>query len=167
MSNDTTILFTVKAYNRMIWQRGWDPRNTFYNIYLITCPIPKNYMNKFIHNKNSSYVTVSIRKCFSNDNKINFIKINSLKHSIILKKNQQQEVTLKSPNSLKIGVCVKGMDFLENKLSNRKMIEWIELQYAFGASMITIYVYHVPISILKIFHNYILQNRLKVVIFFF
>lgn len=145
----------------MIWQRGWDPRNSFYNVYLITCPIPKHHLKTFFRQTNS-YVTISVKKCPTNE-KLNFIEINRISQQFITSKNVNLKDTQKEAKFPKIGVCVKGMDFLKDELTDRKIIEWIELQYAFGADMITIYVYHVPISILEIFRIYILQNRLKVV----
>lgn len=56
---------------------------------------------------------------------------------------------------IRIGVCVKGMDFVdEDELSVRGLAEWIELNRQMGANSITIYNYYVPKRIRRLLNHY-------------
>lgn len=43
-------------------------------------------------------------------------------------------------SQVKVAVCVKGMDFFEDKTV--ELLEWLLLQYALGADSVTLYIYH-------------------------
>lgn len=49
----------IRAHFRLIWQRAWDPRLTFYNPYLITCGLPNDY-DIGVEN---AFVTLRGKKC--------------------------------------------------------------------------------------------------------
>lgn len=144
----------VPAFIRQIWQRGWDPRNSFYNAFIITCPLPYKWE---IYN----FVTISTKKCCSASN-LKFIEISKTPPSLNIKKINSTEIA-----SSKIAVCVKGMDFLnEKELSIQKMAEWIELQLELGADAIVIYLYYIPNKILNLLKNYQNNGKIKIVNFF-
>ncbi|CAB3402656.1 unnamed protein product [Caenorhabditis bovis] len=128
---------TVKGYVREIWQKGWDPRNSYQVPSLITCPIPKRIQTKF------PMYTVSLtrKKCL--EGKV-AIKVESKK---------------RNGKKKGVAVCVKGLDYQED-ISGR-LLEWIELQYILGADTITLYYYYLNSKSLKVLKYYEQQGKLS------
>lgn len=150
LNDDITTTVKVPAHIRRIWQRGWDPRDTFYNAFLITCPLPLNYDQKIFN-----FVAISRRNCCA---------IKKLKFIEISRQQKTNNFLLKKKQSPKIAVCVKGLDFLdEEELSIQKLAEWIELQLALGADSIVIYIYYVPKRILRLLEAYEKRGTIEIV----
>lgn len=58
------------------------------------------------------------------------------------------------------------MSFLEDKFpAPRQILEWLELQYQFGADSVAMYVYYIPNLLQTALENYAkaTKNRLKLV----
>ncbi|KAE9553301.1 hypothetical protein FO519_003467 [Halicephalobus sp. NKZ332] len=130
---------TVEAVLRPIWQRGWDPRFSFYNSYLITCGIAEQ-----------SQIPISVFLSYSKCPKI---VPNSIKIQKINKEN--------AADFPKIGVCLKGLDFLDEK--NEELMEWIEFQLLMGADKIRIYVYSIPEKTEKLLEYYKKKSKVEIV----
>ncbi|KAI6192409.1 Glycosyltransferase family 92 protein [Aphelenchoides bicaudatus] len=120
----------VQAHFRLIWQRAWDPRLTFYNPYLITCGLPNDF----------------------------YIETGAL-----LRASQTTNYQLGYANQLRIGVCVKGLDFFED--NRRELAEWLLLQYELGAQSVTLYIYFVPAKTRKLLDKMAESFDLKLVSF--
>ncbi|KAI6204662.1 hypothetical protein M3Y94_00702100 [Aphelenchoides besseyi] len=114
----------VRAHFRLIWQRAWDPRLTFYNPYLITCGLPNDF-----EVTGGAAVTLKGKRCPNS---------NTTFLPITLVSQEDRRRTSVS----KVAVCVKGLDFFEDK--RRELAEWFLFQFALGADSTTVYVYHVP-----------------------
>ncbi|KJH45211.1 hypothetical protein DICVIV_08752 [Dictyocaulus viviparus] len=126
---DETSHSVVEGYIREIWQRGWDPRDNFYNVNLITCPIPKR-----LEQSAKMFVSISMKLCQSQQSAL--------------------RVHIPPPAYRKevVAVCVKGMDF-EEEISSR-LVEWLEAQYLLGVSTVTIYKYTVSQSVQNVLAYY-------------
>uniref|UniRef100_A0A1I7Y3E9 Glycosyltransferase family 92 protein n=1 Tax=Steinernema glaseri TaxID=37863 RepID=A0A1I7Y3E9_9BILA len=129
----------VRAGIREIWQRAWDPRDHFYIPYLISCPVPKR-----LRNDADIMVTVSTKRCVTG-------KVSALK------------VQLNNKNDMKgkIAVCVKGLDFLEDKNYSNHFVEWMELQLLLGADSVTVYTYSVTEEMFQILDFYEKRRKLN------
>uniref|UniRef100_A0A915E7C3 Glycosyltransferase family 92 protein n=1 Tax=Ditylenchus dipsaci TaxID=166011 RepID=A0A915E7C3_9BILA len=140
----------VKPHFRMVWQKAWDPRSSFYNAFLVTCPIPKDQSNSA-----ASYVAISHQYCGSSQI-LNLTKVQT----------QANLPKISTPSSKVplIGVCVKGLDYMdENELAARKLVEWIELNYVLGAEHITLYSYYIPARLRKVLEFYSKEGRLNLI----
>ncbi|CAJ0598043.1 unnamed protein product [Cylicocyclus nassatus] len=119
----------VEGYVREIWQRGWDPRDRFYIPNLITCPIPKRFKSS-----KELYVSITSAACST--------QRTAMRVRIDRSKRKKDAVA----------VCVKGLDF-QTDLSVR-LVEWLEAQYLFGASAVTIYKYTVSKKMDRVLDHY-------------
>ncbi|CAD5230527.1 unnamed protein product [Bursaphelenchus okinawaensis] len=180
-------MLRVRAHFRLIWQRAWDSRRTFYNPYLITCALPNDYViykgavvmlrGRKCPSFNETFLNVNLVKnaeMFEDNNSFkmakppvfhhksqNIVKIvdslvrnryervkqeqqaqsdlhNNIQPDANSKTTVNEELNLQNP--LKIAVCVKGMDFYEDK--TLELAQWLILQYTFGADSVTLYIYH-------------------------
>ncbi|KAF1761959.1 hypothetical protein GCK72_010218 [Caenorhabditis remanei] len=132
---------TVKGYIREIWQTGWDPRDSFQVPSLITCPISRR-----IENKDEMSVSLTRRPCLSTENTIEVIK------KPVFSGNETRK---------DVAVCVKGLDYQED-ISDR-LLEWIEMQYVFGADTVTIYHFHLSEKTHKVLEYYKEKRKLQVI----
>ncbi|KAI1708016.1 glycosyltransferase family 92 domain-containing protein [Ditylenchus destructor] len=124
----------VEAHIRIIWQKAWDPRTSFYNAFLITCPIPNH-----LHRDSSTY-HISISRSLCPKESLNAIPV---------------QTQADPEKRIRIGVCVKGLDFLDEKeLSARRLVEWIELNLVLGAESVTFYSYYVPGRLRRVLNDY-------------
>nr|CAD2183630.1 unnamed protein product [Meloidogyne enterolobii] len=146
----------VEANIQWIWQRAWDPRNEFYNTFIITCP-------KVFEDFETTAVYISKNNfCILPNSKINFIEINKELNNYLLK--EEESVVGIKPENIKIAVCTKGLSFLnESELSSRWMAEWIELQRALGASSIGVYIYWVPDNVRKLLEKISERKRVDLI----
>lgn len=113
---------------RLIWQRAWDPRLTFYNPYLITCGLPNDF-----NIESGALVTLRGKRCPPRND--TFLKVQLVSELVDRRRYPD-------PEQIRVSVCVKGLDFFED--NRRELAEWILLQFEFGAQSITIYIYFVP-----------------------
>uniref|UniRef100_A0A914I1C8 Glycosyltransferase family 92 protein n=1 Tax=Globodera rostochiensis TaxID=31243 RepID=A0A914I1C8_GLORO len=136
----------VRARVRWIWQRAWDPRTEFYNPFLFTCPMPSTNLG----NNVESLVLISRNSfCVKSGEGVgiaNFTQITKPAKSSII---TEQSVFGIRPDRIKIAVCTKGLDFLEESaaFSARKIVEWVLLQRALGANAVTLYFYWIPANV--------------------
>ncbi|VDM68872.1 unnamed protein product, partial [Strongylus vulgaris] len=126
----------VEGYAREIWQRGWDPRDHFYIPNLISCPVPKRFRSS-----KELYVSITSIPC-------------SAQRVVVRVHVDQLEPKKKDA----VAVCVKGMDF-QTDVSVR-LVEWLEAQYLFGASNVTIYKYTVPEEVQRVLDYFQKQGKL-------
>ncbi|KAI6218856.1 Glycosyltransferase family 92 protein [Aphelenchoides fujianensis] len=133
----------VRAHFRLIWQRAWDPRLTFYNPYLITCGLPNDF-----DVSGGAAVSLKGKRC-PNEN-TTFVPVTLVP--------QPQRAEEGPP---RIAVCVKGLDFFEEK--RRELAEWFLLQFALGADSITTYVYHVPSETRKLLETIAMDYTMTIV----
>uniref|UniRef100_A0A1I7U522 Glycosyltransferase family 92 protein n=1 Tax=Caenorhabditis tropicalis TaxID=1561998 RepID=A0A1I7U522_9PELO len=130
---------TVKGFIREIWQTGWDPRDSFQVPSLITCPIPKR-----IDESDELFVSLSRNKCKQTDDSM----------KVIMKSKGDKE-------KKEVAVCVKGLDYQEE--IGERLLEWIEMQYLFGADTISIYHFHLTNSTHRVLDYYKSKRNLKVI----
>ncbi|VDM64826.1 unnamed protein product [Angiostrongylus costaricensis] len=119
----------VEGYVREIWQRGWDPRDQFYNANLITCPIPKR-----LKLSSKLFISISTMPCRTQRTAL------------------RVHINLPKQNKEAVAVCVKGMDFQEDV--SQRLVEWLEAQYLFGVSAVTIYKYTVSKQVQNVLTHY-------------
>uniref|UniRef100_A0A8R1IC63 Glycosyltransferase family 92 protein n=1 Tax=Caenorhabditis japonica TaxID=281687 RepID=A0A8R1IC63_CAEJA len=143
-STSTREYAAVKGYIREIWQTGWDPRNSFQVPSLITCPIPTRMP------KSSQNLVVSLtrRRCH-----------NVPEAMQVLGKPEQGKGAKKD-----VAVCLKGLDYQED-ISGR-LLEWIEMQFLFGADSISIYYFFLTNQTRKMLDYYEKSSRVKLVSIF-
>ncbi|CAI2348981.1 unnamed protein product [Caenorhabditis sp. 36 PRJEB53466] len=127
----------VKGYIREIWQTGWDPRDSFQVPSLITCPIPKRLDGHRLA------VSLTRKQC----------------HGI----EEAMEVVGKPEEEEKreVAVCVKGLDYQED-ISGR-LLEWIEMQYLFGADVVSVCTFYLTEKTQKVLDYYEKKGKLEVV----
>lgn len=80
--------FAVEAHILQIWEKSWDPRDTFYYPYLISCPLPKSNFAS----SSPEYVSLTLNACRTNFSNILPVRDNAFLDS---KKD--------------VVVCVKGI----------------------------------------------------------
>ncbi|KAF7637507.1 Glycosyltransferase family 92 protein, partial [Meloidogyne graminicola] len=150
----------VEANILWIWQRAWDPRNEFYNNFIITCP--KVYNEDYYKDTISSVYISKSNYCILPNSKINFMEIT--KENLNIPQINENSVIGIKPENIKIAVCTKGLSFLNNsELSSKWIIEWIELQKNFRASSVGIYIYWVPNNVRKILEKMAENKRVDLV----
>ena len=115
-------------------------RASFYNTYLITCGLPSG-------DRIPVSVSLSPTKCPSNIYK----NIPVQSHP---RPSQSLDKTL-------IGVCLKGLDFMEDRAQH--LIEWIEFQLLMGADKIVIYVYSISTQTRKAIEHYVALEKVELV----
>ncbi|KAK6745758.1 hypothetical protein RB195_012087 [Necator americanus] len=125
----------VEGYVREIWQRAWDPRDHFYISNLISCPIPNR-----LRSSKELYVSITSAPCRA--------------QRVALQVHIDRSERTKDA----VAVCVKGMDF-QGDISVR-LAEWLEAQYLFGASTVTIYKYTVSNQVQRVLDHYEQQGKL-------
>uniref|UniRef100_A0AC34F8B9 Glycosyltransferase family 92 protein n=1 Tax=Panagrolaimus sp. ES5 TaxID=591445 RepID=A0AC34F8B9_9BILA len=140
-SHSTTPI-VVEAVLRPIWQRAWDPRFSFYNTYLITCGLPNNNNDEI-----PKSVSLIPKKCPS-----------KLYKNIPIQNNAPQKRDSKKPL---IGVCLKGLDFMEDR--SQHLIEWIEFQLLMKAEKIVIYVYSITAETRKALEYYSATGKVEII----
>lgn len=139
-----------------------DPRTSFYNAFLITCPIP----NHLYHDSSTYHASISPSVCPKEP--LSAIPVqtgNNLKfHSRIPVGTGTEEAD--PEKRIRIGVCVKGLDFLDEKeLSARRLVEWIELNLILGAESVTFYSYYVPGRLRRVLTDYEANRKVRLVRF--
>uniref|UniRef100_A0A183CC12 Glycosyltransferase family 92 protein n=1 Tax=Globodera pallida TaxID=36090 RepID=A0A183CC12_GLOPA len=69
------------------------------------------------------------------------------------------------PDRIKIAVCTKGLDFLEESaaFSARKIVEWVLLQRALGANAVTLYFYWIPSNVRNALQRMADRKQLEIV----
>lgn len=132
---------TVKGYIREIWQTGWDPRDSFQVPSLITCPITKR-----IEGTHEMFVSLSRKRCKNTKNAM----------KVIMKAKGKDKEDKKD-----VAVCVKGLDYQED-ISSR-LLEWIEMQYLFGADTVSIYHFYLSNNTHKVLNYYKSKRNLEVI----
>ena len=129
---------TVAATIEEIWYPDFDPNPPpkSYHSYLLSCPVPHSFRLK---NQIPSHVSVTADPC---EPVSNFLKISKagLKE---LRSGYAKDQYL---------VCVKGMNF-EKDISNR-IIEWLELNFLLGASVVDFYIYDIHPNVRKVLEYY-------------
>ncbi|CEF64499.1 Domain of unknown function DUF23 domain-containing protein [Strongyloides ratti] len=123
-------LYSSPIMVRTLWNKAWDPRESFYTSFLLTCPIKSNN-NNVLFNVGGSYCP---------DKKL---PLNSF---VIPTKNNDEN------SDTRITTCVKGLDF--NQDLSIKLLEWIEWQKYFGINHITLYTYTIHENMEKVLKYY-------------
>uniref|UniRef100_A0A915I0Z8 Glycosyltransferase family 92 protein n=1 Tax=Romanomermis culicivorax TaxID=13658 RepID=A0A915I0Z8_ROMCU len=119
----------VKAISRLIWLEHWDPRHTFYNAYLFSCPLADNFQTEKMGAP--AFVSLTSEKCAT-----------ILSNLLTIYDGQPRKEDKKQTV-----VCVKGLDFLDD--ISLQLIEWFEANYIFGADKIVVYSYNVHPNVQK------------------
>ncbi|EYC22617.1 hypothetical protein Y032_0017g3457 [Ancylostoma ceylanicum] len=125
----------VEGYVREIWQRGWDPRDQFYIPNLVSCPIPKRFRSSA-----ELYVSITSEPC----------RTQRVAVRVHIDRSQGKKDA--------VAVCVKGMDF-QADISTR-LVEWLEAQYLFGVSTVTMYKYTVSKQMQQVLDHFEKQGKL-------
>lgn len=123
-------LYSSPIMVRTLWKKAWDPRESFYTSFLLTCPIKNMNIN----------VVFNIAGPYCPDKKLPL-------NSFVIPKE------IKDKNSdIRITTCVKGLDFDEDL--SLKLLEWIEWQKYFGINHITFYLYTIHENMKKVLKYY-------------
>uniref|UniRef100_A0A1I7RWI9 Glycosyltransferase family 92 protein n=1 Tax=Bursaphelenchus xylophilus TaxID=6326 RepID=A0A1I7RWI9_BURXY len=195
-------MLRVRAHFRLIWQRAWDARRTFYNPYLITCALPNDFTiykgatvmlrGKKCPNGNDTFIDVNLvskaremerHKRYmaakpveigENGRKIGKILETMARNRYDRVKLEDKQAALNedeakisikqidiAPSPLKIAVCVKGMDFFEDKTYD--LTEWLLFQFKLGADSVTLYVYHLPERTLRMLNEVAREYDLRLI----
>ncbi|KIH57100.1 hypothetical protein ANCDUO_12709 [Ancylostoma duodenale] len=125
----------VEGYVREIWQRGWDPRDQFYIPNLVSCPVPKRFRSS-----TELYVSITSEPC----------RTQRVAVRVHMERSKRKKDT--------VAVCVKGMDF-QADISVR-LVEWLEAQYLFGVSTVTMYKYTVSKQVQRVLDHFEQQGKL-------
>ena len=111
---------------KYIWRSIWgNYKQRVFQPYLLTCQVPKSQ-----HGKVPASVSVVEKPCQAANNNLR----------VLFDKPVEKQG---------FAVCVKGLDFLHQDLSVR-LIEWIELLGALGASKIFLYEFAVHPNMTKV-----------------
>ncbi|XP_076033541.1 uncharacterized protein LOC143020728 [Oratosquilla oratoria] len=125
---------------KYVWYRKWgNYKNGIFQPYLIACQIPPGY-------RHLVPVSVSLveRSCDMATTNVRIL-------------NNRPEGGQKEG----FAVCVKGLDFLHQDLSVR-LVEWLELLFALGASKVFMYKLEVHPNITKVLEHYERLGKVEV-----
>uniref|UniRef100_A0A7E4ZUA3 Glycosyltransferase family 92 protein n=1 Tax=Panagrellus redivivus TaxID=6233 RepID=A0A7E4ZUA3_PANRE len=129
----------VEAVMRPIWQRAWDPRNSFYQSILVTCGLPDD--------AEPIAVSLTVDPCLS-----------TVPQAVAVQSRRPTKSKSETPS---VAVCLKGLELLEDETP--AIVEWIQFQLLMAADKVVVYVYTVPDRLNRALSNLAKSDSVEVI----
>lgn len=137
---------------RPLWQDAWG-RNSRYVGRLVSCPLGQS--ESHLDGVIPTSVSLVQNICDSATNNLHV-------HYELPESGEEVEPKDGDGDRLRFGVCVKGLDFLEEGKKPARMVEWIELLGIFGAEKIFIYEFSIHPNVKKVLDYYVKKGNVEV-----